>query len=211
MSVNKIVAVPASTRGQGRRGSTTLFVPAGEERKGAAPGVGGVLRAVRGALGCVDEAVLGAGVDDDLAIGTVLSTPRAALRCPPLGVKESSSPKIASVGHTSVAESSGSRSCRAAPVRRKTDHPVERDGAIELAGRCGLQRLHAAHAEAEHTESLDAVGLSEKRACARQIVELHGVVELWHVLHPHSGGCGMFTGQAHVVGAWANGSGAHTA
>ncbi len=49
-----------------------------QEREHPAPGVGGVVGPVRGALGCVHEPVLGVGVDDDLAVGAV--GPRGAQR-----------------------------------------------------------------------------------------------------------------------------------
>ena len=63
------------------RGVLDLGSATPRKRERASPGVGGVVGAVGGSLGRVDEAVVGVGVHDDLAVGAVRPRRRAARRC----------------------------------------------------------------------------------------------------------------------------------
>ena len=95
------------------------------------------------------------------------------------GVNVSAEPKIASVGHISVGRRRAARSCgRALPVVGRAQHPVERDRGIEAVAGRGLERVVAAHAEAEHADPGDAVFHHEEVGRARQHLELLMVVEV---------------------------------
>ena len=96
--------------------------------------------------------MLGALVHDDLAVGSVGPRGARALRCRRRGVKWSTPPKTASVGHTSAMVVERLGECGPAPVLGHADHPVERDRAVEPLGGRGLERVHAAHAEAHHRD-----------------------------------------------------------
>ena len=126
------------------------------------------------------------------------------------GVKWSTPPKIASVGHdVGGGRRAARRSCGPAPVFGHADHPVERDGAVEpVAGR-GLERVHPAHAEAHHRD----LG-RRRRAPRRSRPRLRG-----RRAAASSSSCGRRRPSAPAgrrsartsAGARVNGSGQHTA
>ena len=95
----------------------------------------------------------------------------------------------------------------AGPVGGEADHPVERHRAREASGCRGLQRLHAAHAEADHVHAVDTVAIHEEVRSTRQVVELQIVVEVAH--HGHAGH--RIIGGAHLGCRAAKGSGHATA
>ena len=65
-----------------------------------------------------------------------------------------------------------------------TDHPVERDRPVEAPGRRGLERLHAAHAEAHHRDLAHVVVHDEVVGRGLEVADLQLVVELRDVAHP---------------------------
>ena len=72
----------------------------------------------------------------------------------------------------------------AAPVVGEADHPVERHRACEHVAGGRLQRLHAAHAEADDVHALDAVTRHEEVGRTNEVVDLEPVVELAYHGHP---------------------------
>ena len=120
-----------------------------EEGDGLLPGVGGVVGTVGRTAVVVDEAVVGALVAHDGDAGRLgrghvrrrVSTGRRCRRWP--------SPDRRSGGRTA---SSGSIGALALPVIRHLEHPVERHGPVKASGAHGLQREHAAHAEARDAD-----------------------------------------------------------
>ena len=101
---------------------------------------------------------------------------------------------MASVGHTSAAPSSGWRIFGPDPPVGHADHPVERDGPIEPAGRRRLEHLHAAHAEPHDRDLAHVVVHDEEVGRDLEVAELEVVVELLHVTHAR----GRIRGRHHV-------------
>jgi len=132
----------------------------------------------------VDEAVVGFGIHDDLAVVAV--TPCGAEG---LDVVERGPRVLAAEDRQRGAHLRGGGQRVAlpgtAPIVGHADHPVEGHRARERPGGRGLERVHAAHAEPEDRDAVDAVVGREESGRGGEIAELHVVVHLLHVRHAH--------------------------
>src|SRR5581483_12106686 len=63
---------------------------------------------------------------------------------------------------------------RHAPRFGRDDHPVEGDRAMEATGAGGAERLHATHAEPEHTDALAFGRVRGRLEVAEHAVEVDG-------------------------------------
>ncbi len=89
------------------------------------------------------------------------------------GVYGSSDPKMARVGDHLGSEVERLGQLGIPPRLGHADHPVERDGAIETAGRRGLEGVHAAHAEPDDRDFGDVVVDDEPVGGALEVTDLH--------------------------------------
>ena len=120
-----------------------------------------------GPVGVVDEAVLGAGVDDDLAVVAVAPTRPAAPRCRRAGVHGSS---LAEDRERRARVGGGVERLvllRAAPLLRRRGSSRRTRPRVEPPGGRGLERVHAAHAEAEHRDLATTSSSTTSRSAAR--------------------------------------------
>ena len=172
----------------------------------ARPGVGGVVGAVRRALGVVHEAVVGVRRRRRSRSRRGRATRRAARRCRPAGVHGSSRAEDRERrAHLRRGVERLAR-LRAAPVLGHADHPVERDRAVEATGGRGLERVHPAHAEPEDRRRRVTSSWTTRKSAARsRSPSCSVVVDVLHVRHARH----RVSRVAHVGGSAANGSGAH--
>ena len=154
-----------------------------EERAGARQRVGGVVGAVRRAVGVVHEAVVGVGVDDDLAVGPV--APRGPQRLD-VGRRASTGPRrrrSRASGTTSAAVSSGSRWLGPRQSSGTPDHPVERHRAVERPVAAALSVYMPPMQKPRIATSLDVVVDDEEVGGDVEVAELDVVVELLDPRH----------------------------
>ena len=127
-------------------------------------------------------------IDDDLAVVAALPRGRAARRCRRPACTGRPCRRSRASGTSSAATSSGSIVVPGpSPVLGRAQHAVERDRGVEAIGRRGLERVVAAHAEAEHRHAVDVV-FDDEQVAAR-VEDRRAAASSSSVVH--RGRCGL--------------------